>query len=93
MRPNTVTAMQTLIDQIRDALPFDQPDAYFCSGACRACSQKILDFMDAELCDAQTALSEGYRPTLGDLDRLAKRAKKVEKSLQKALGIAPSPIK
>ena len=87
MRPDTVTAMQTLIDQIRDALPFDQPDAYFCSGACRACSQKILDFMDEELCDAQSALDEGHKPTLGELERLAKRAKKVEKSLLKALGI------
>ena len=87
MRPNTETAMQTLIDQIRAALPFDQPEAYFCSGACRACSLKILDFMDVELCDAQSALSEGHKPTLGDVEKLAKRARKVEKALQKAMAI------
>ncbi|MDO6514059.1 hypothetical protein WNY58_14235 [Neptuniibacter pectenicola] len=83
MKPDTTEAMQTLIKQIRETIPFDMPVALMCNGPCTGCAKKLLDYLDMELLDKEKNLKEGEIPNLGDIDKLAKTAKKIYRSLQK----------
>lgn len=81
MKPDTRTAMQQLIDQVRAAIPFDAAQARVCSGDCSGCSQKLLDYLEGELAAWEQRLAEGDRPSLADLSRLAKTARKIHRVL------------
>jgi hypothetical protein len=83
MKPDTTEAMQTLIKQIREAIPFDTPIALMCNGPCTGCTKKLLDYLDMELLDKEKNLQDGEVPNLGEIDKLAKTAKKIYRSLQK----------
>ncbi|WP_252178875.1 hypothetical protein [Endozoicomonas sp. 4G] len=83
MKPNTQTAMQELILQVREAIPFDMPEAEICTGKCVGCPKKLLEFLDQELTDWESRLEDEEAPRLGDLSRLAKTSKKVHKALAK----------
>lgn len=83
MKPDTTEAMQTLIKQIREAIPFDTPMALMCNGPCTGCAKKLLDYLDMELLDKEKNLQDGKMPNLGEIDKLAKTAKKIYISLQK----------
>ena len=81
MKPDTRTAMQQLIVQVRASIPFDAPET--CSDSCRGCSQKLLEFLDTELESWESRLAEGESPTFGDLQRLARQSRKVFEALQR----------
>ncbi|WP_062261959.1 hypothetical protein [Endozoicomonas arenosclerae] len=83
MKPNTQTAMQVLIEQVRGAVPFDMPEAEICTGKCVGCPKKLLEFLDQELSDWEGRLEYDELPRLGDITRLAKTSKKVHKALAK----------
>ncbi|EGV18923.1 hypothetical protein [Thiocapsa marina] len=80
--------MRHLIDEVRAAIPFDADDARVCSGDCAGCSQKLLDYLEGELEAWQQRLAEGDRPSLADLSRLAKTARKIHRVLVRN-GILP----
>jgi len=82
MKPDTTTAMRRLIQQVRDALPFDHPEAMICAGPCKGCPQKLLEYMVGVLDDWEYRLDQGEIPTFGDLDKLAKSAKKIYRVMQ-----------
>jgi hypothetical protein len=82
MKPDAQTAMRDLIVNVKTAIPFDLPESDLCSGSCRGCSKKLLDFLDMELEDWQRILEDGDSPSLGDIDRLAKRSKKIYSALK-----------
>jgi len=84
MKPDTTTAMQQLMGQIRAAIPLDTPESTLCSDHCRVCSKKLLEFMGAELDAWEYKLAQGGQPNFGDLQRLARVATKVHKGLQKS---------
>lgn len=73
--------MKQLIDQIRGNIPFDIPEAYACTDNCNGCSMKLLEFLDMELLDWQRRLADGERPNLGDIQRVAKIARKIHRVL------------
>jgi hypothetical protein len=84
MKPDTFTAMRQLIDDIRHHIPFDLPEAYTCSSDdCNGCSMKLLEYLDLELLDWERRLREGVKPNFGDINRLAKTAKKIYRVLDK----------
>lgn len=83
MKPCPALAMYQLIADIRTAVPFDNPESSLCLGPCTGCSKKLIEFLDDQLCDWQSKLEAGYQPKLGDLNRLAKTAKKIHKVLAK----------
>ena len=82
-KPAIVTAMSTLIGQIRASIPFDAPEARICSGSCQGCSMKLLDFLASALEDCERGLNAGVKPTLKDLSRLIRMAHKVHDVLRK----------
>jgi len=81
MKPDTRSAMRELIGQIREAMPFDLPQARVCAGPCEGCSVKLLDYLESELEGWEHRLDDGEQPTFGDLSRLAKSARKIHKVL------------
>ncbi|RDH81764.1 MAG: hypothetical protein DIZ80_12820 [endosymbiont of Galathealinum brachiosum] len=83
MKPKTPEAMQRLIDEIRQVLPFDMPEAYLCDGVCKGCSLKLLDYLDSELAGWESRLYDGEVPCLADIQKLAKSSKKIYKVLEK----------
>ena len=70
MKPDTATAMRQMIEQVRDAIPFDRPEAQVCTGLCTGCSVKLLDYLDRQLSEWETRIAAGERPSLADLSRL-----------------------
>ncbi|HGG61257.1 MAG TPA: hypothetical protein ENK26_15310 [Gammaproteobacteria bacterium] len=83
MKPATPEAMRQLIRQIREAMPFDAPEADLCSGHCHGCSFKLLEYLDIRLEEWEDRLARGEQPTLGDLHRLARTGKKIYRALEK----------
>jgi hypothetical protein len=84
LKPDTATAMRSLIGQARSKIPFDIPDAVLCSGICRGCSRKLLDFLDSELGYWECQLDNGETPSLGDVQRLAKHSMKIYQALDRS---------
>lgn len=82
-KPNTQVAMQRLIAEIRRAIPTDIPLERLCAGPCTGCPKKLLEYLDAELCDWEIRLNRDEQPRLGDLSRLAKSARKIHRVLQR----------
>lgn len=81
MKPNTSIAMQTLIVQIQEALPFDMPEHEICAGKCVGCPKKMLEYIGSELDHYQCQLNNEVTPTLGELSDLARIAKKVHRNM------------
>ncbi len=83
-KPDTREAMQRLITQIRETLPFHLPKEELCSGCSRhGCAYKLLAYIDDELCDWEMRLDHGEIPTFGDIQQLTKVSMKVHKALLK----------
>ncbi len=83
MKPSTAVAMANLIQQIRQTIPFDLPDSVICSGICKGCSKKLLDYLESEIDSWTDRLENGVTPNLGDINALAKSSKKIFMVLQK----------
>lgn len=80
-KPDPTRAMYVLIDQVRNTLPFALPATELCAGPCRGCPKKLLEYIDGELFEWEERLQKGERPTLGDLNRLGKRCRRVHDAL------------
>lgn len=83
MKPDAPTAMRQLIAQVRQALPFDLPEARVCDGPCEGCSLKLLDFLETELDDWEQRLDQGEKPGLAELSRLAKSSSRIHRILER----------
>ncbi len=81
MKPNSVAAMQNLIDEIRASIPFDTSVSVLCNDQCRSCSKKLLEYLEMEIEGQLLKLNDGEVPTLGDVDKLAKTSRKIYKAL------------
>jgi hypothetical protein len=89
-KPDTRTAMRRLLAEIRDTIPFGAPQTQVCGDECNACSLKLLEYLDGELCAWEARLDAGETPNLGDVSRLAKTGRKVFAALEKNGLIAKS---
>lgn len=83
MKPDTTTAMQSLINEVRFSIPFELPMSELCSGICHGCAKKLIDFLDMELGDWEQRLQQGEKPGLGDINKLARTSQKIYRALQK----------
>lgn len=75
--------MRQMIEQVRQSLPFDLPEARICDGPCKGCSLKLLDFLENELNDWEQRLDDGEKIGLAELSKLAKTSRKIEQALTK----------
>ena len=83
MKPKTPVAMQQLIQQVRETLPFGLPQGDVCADECKGCSLKLLDYLDLELIDWENRLQQGDVPGLGDIQRVAKISRRIYKVLDR----------
>ena len=81
VKPDLRSAMTELIRQVRAAIPFDLSPDELCDGACRGCSQKLIEFLDQQLVEWEQRIEAGETPTFGELHELAKRSKKIARVL------------
>ena len=89
-KPDTRTAMARLIGEIRTALPFDAPESQLCGDDCRGCTPKLLGYLETELEAWEQRLADGGRPDFGDLNRLARSARRIHRTLQRNGLLPPS---
>ncbi|MCY0963938.1 hypothetical protein [Parathalassolituus penaei] len=82
-RPAPRIAMQQLITEVRDTLPFHLPPSELCQHSCSGCPKKLMEFMETELSEQEMLLDAGDEPTLGDINRLARTSRKVYNVMQK----------
>lgn len=85
MKPDTLSAMRSLINEVRTVIPFDLPEEAICSGVCRGCAKKLLEFLDAELSEWECRLDAGEVPRLGDVQQLGRCCRKVHVALRVSL--------
>jgi hypothetical protein len=83
MKPSTTDAMRVLIEQIRQAIPFDTQLRDVCSEDCRGCSMKLLEYLDSELESWEYRLEQHETPDFRDLSKLERSGRKIYKALQK----------
>ncbi|MBT3203936.1 MAG: hypothetical protein HOM14_14240 [Gammaproteobacteria bacterium] len=83
MKPNTTQAMSELIDQIKTTLPLDQSETITCTGQCKICPEKLVEFISMELENWEYRLENGDVPNFKDLNKLAKSSLKIHKALDK----------
>lgn len=84
MKPDSNIAMQQLIERIRDAFPFDQPETQICAGPCHGCPLKLLQFLESELDTWQRRLDDGERTGFAELSQLIRVSQKISKALAKS---------
>ncbi|WP_417657239.1 hypothetical protein [Pseudidiomarina aestuarii] len=83
-KPDTSDAMRTLIQTIRDTIPFGLEAADMCQGICRGCSKKMMEMLDSEVSQWQVELDNKTAvPTLADLAFMKKLASRTYKVLQR----------
>ncbi|MCL1058188.1 hypothetical protein L2729_09255 [Shewanella gelidimarina] len=82
-KPDRITAMQNIIEQVKLELPLKDPATFVCGpdGSCIGCPKKLLELVDSELCYWESAMANGDIPQLGDISRFAKLCKNVRRGL------------
>lgn len=83
MKSDVKTAMEDLIKQAREKMPFHLSFSGNCEGRCDECPFKLLEYLDMDLSNWEYKLQHGGVPTLGDVHALAKECKDVYAILQK----------
>ncbi len=90
MKPKTDVAMQQLINEIRFNFPFTAAPESFCAANCYGCPKKLMLYLETELDGWQCQLDDGIIPLIGDINRLAKTARKIYKVLLKNKLVPPT---
>ncbi|MCL1048120.1 hypothetical protein L2755_00555 [Shewanella abyssi] len=82
-KPDRITAMQNIIEQVKRELPLKDPETFVCGpvGSCIGCPKKLLELVDSELCYWESAIANGETPQLGDISRFAKLCNNVRRGL------------
>jgi len=83
MKPDTTQAMSDLINQIKSALPLDQSEIITCTGQCKVCPEKLIEYISMELDNWEYRLQSGEKPNFKDLNKLAKTGVKIHSALDK----------
>jgi hypothetical protein len=82
MKPNTKVAMEKLIKEARQKIPFNLSLDGNCEGRCDECPFKLLEFLDIELSDWESRLKRGDIPNLGDVHTMGRSCQEIYDILQ-----------
>lgn len=83
LKPNTRIAMQQLIAEINEVMPFGLSEAEICAGKCLGCPKKLIEYISSEVAHYQSQLDNGTLTSLADISNLARIATKVRRSLER----------
>ena len=82
-KPDTQQAMENLVIQVRQQLPFHLPPDQLCQHSCTGCPKKLMEFLDTELEDMEQRLADGDTFSLGDINKLARTSGKIYRVMEK----------
>ena len=82
MKPNTKTAMENLIKEAREKIPFNLSMDGNCEGRCDVCPFKLIEFLDTDFSIWESRLKRGDIPNLGDVHTLGRQCKELYAILQ-----------
>ena len=82
-KPDRKTVMLQIIEQVKQEFPLYEPETFVCGpkGSCVACSKKLLEVVDTELCYWESAIERGISPNFDEISRFAKLCKNVRRAL------------
>nr|WP_049766529.1 hypothetical protein [Shewanella loihica] len=85
-KPDSTTAMLQLIDQVKQAMPLNEPETFVCGpqGSCIGCPKKLLELVDSEMRYWESAIQQGDTPLLGEVSRFAKLCRNVHRGLARS---------
>ncbi|WP_428797167.1 hypothetical protein [Vibrio kasasachensis] len=84
-KPDRMTAMKDLIEQVLAELPLYEPETFVCSakGSCIGCPKKLLEMVDGELTYWQCAMARGITPQFDEIRRFGKMCNSVRRGLKR----------
>jgi hypothetical protein len=84
-KPDRITAMQQIIDAVKQEFPLYQPDTFKCGpdNTCIGCPKKLMELVDTDLSYWQYQINRGIPPTFDELYRFGKMCKNIRRALVK----------
>ncbi|TOI57433.1 hypothetical protein CGI58_00105 [Vibrio parahaemolyticus] len=82
-KPDRMTAMRNIIDQVKAELPIYEPETFVCGpeGQCIGCPKKLLEMVDSELSYWESAMERGIVPQFDEIRRFGKMCMNVRRGL------------
>ncbi|MFV0448379.1 MAG: hypothetical protein ACK5MF_07950 [Vibrio sp.] len=82
-KPDRITAMQQIIDEVKEQFPLYNEDTFKCGtdNTCIGCPKKLMELVDSELSYWQHQINRGIEPGFDDIRRFGKMCKNVHRSL------------
>lgn len=71
------------MDEARRRFPFHRPTADLCAGPCTGCPKKLLELAELLLTEWEQKLSTHYRPSLGEVQKLARQLTKLARAFER----------
>lgn len=85
IKPDRMTAMATIIEQVKSTLPLYESETFICGskGSCTGCPKKLLEMVDSELTYWESAMIRGITPQFDEIRRFGKMCTSVKRALQR----------
>ncbi|GDY27497.1 hypothetical protein AHAT_33870 [Agarivorans sp. Toyoura001] len=82
-KPDRITAMKSIIVQVKREFPLYEEDTFECGTAnnCIGCPKKLLELVDSELSYWEHAMKRGVQPKFDEIRRFGKLCKNVKRGL------------
>ncbi|WP_299012944.1 hypothetical protein [uncultured Photobacterium sp.] len=82
-KPDRITAMQQIIDAVKQDFPLYQSDTFVCGpdNSCIGCPKKLMEIVDSELTYWQHQINRGLPPTFDELSKFGKMCKNIRRAL------------
>ena len=84
-KPDRITAMQQIIDAVKQEFPLYQADTFKCGpdNSCIGCPKKLMELVDTDLCYWQYQIQRGIAPSFDELNRFGKMCKNIRRALMR----------
>ncbi|KFI12793.1 hypothetical protein IX95_07520 [Vibrio sp. B183] len=84
-KPDRMSAMLSIIQQVKQELPLYAPETFVCGskGNCVGCPKKLLELVDSELTYWESAMGRGITPQFDEIRRFGKMCNGVRRGLQR----------
>ncbi|KMV31613.1 hypothetical protein L4D00_10725 [Photobacterium swingsii] len=82
-KPDRMTAMQQIIDAVKQEFPIYQEDTFVCGpdNSCMGCPKKLMELVDTDLTYWEHQLSRGVSPTFDEIYQFGKMCKNIRRAL------------
>ncbi|MFC0047178.1 MULTISPECIES: hypothetical protein [Rheinheimera] len=83
MKPDRMTAMREIIEQVKAEFPLYEPSTFICGANtdCAGCPKKLLEMVDSEICYWECAMKRGVSPKFDEIRRFGKMCLSVRRAL------------